>query len=274
MWSTLFGAVWGLALMAFGVGVALSRKPQYITTEKTDIDGNTTTTQEYRPLRWGGRLLMLGMAVGGLYMFAASVAPDNGLVKRATATVTWLFPVVLTTGVAASFAGTAVWLLYRRVLGFERSPRSAGSAAAIVSVEGPEPPDFVAEALAGEAVEANSQRLFRALARHRVGALVLAVALLGASWYFFGKVPAAWRGDYDSAMAVFLTWEMAFGAAEAVVFLLLPLIMVILIVVALFTARDETGPMFGGLAFLGVVAVISYYTGFIDPLFELAARVR
>jgi len=210
----------------------------------------------------------------GIERLAASVVPESTLMKRATAALTWFFPVMLTTGAAASFAGTAGWLLHRRVLGFAHSPRPAASATAIMSMEGPEPPDFVKEVLAGEAVEENSKRLFRALAAHRFGALALAIALLGAAWYILRKVPAAWRGEYESAMSLFHTWEMVLGAAEAVVFLLLPLIVVIAIVVALFTGGEELGSMFGVLAFLVVVAVIAYCTGFIDPLLELIEKLR
>jgi hypothetical protein len=283
MWSTLFGALCGFGLMSIGIVLGLSRKPQYITVEKTGLDGVRTVTEEYRPLRWGGRLLMFALAVLGLYIFTVSVAPSSVLATRATAALTWLLPVVMTTGVGASLAGMAGWLFYRRVLGFGPSLRirAADPHVAVVSgvsrtvtVDSKEEADFVQEALAGEAVEQNTQRLFRALAAHRFGALVLAVALLGAAWYLFGKVPAAWRGDYDSAMSVFLTWEMAFGAAEAVAFLLIPLGLLIGIVVTLVTGGEEIGSMFGALCFFGVIGVIAYYTGFIDPLFDMIGRLR
>jgi hypothetical protein len=67
---------------------------------------------------------------------------------------------------------------------------------------------------------------------------------------------------------------MVFGAAEAVVFLLIPLTMAIGLVVSLVTGGEEAGSMFGGLVFFGVIAVISYYFGFMDSLFELIAKIR
>lgn len=284
MWSTLFGALCGFGLMSIGIKLGLSRKPQYITVEKTGLDGVRTVTEEYRPLRWGGRLLMLAVAVLGLYIFTVSVAPASVLATRATAALTWLLPVMMTTGVGASFAGTAGWLFYRRVLGFGPSLRISAAEnppvggvsgfSRTVTVDSKEEADFVQEALAGEAVEQNTQRLFRALAAHRFGAVVLVAALLGAAWYLFGKVPAAWRGDYDNAMAVFLTWEMAFGAAEAVAFLLIPLGLLIGIVVTLVTGGEEIGSMFVALCFFGVIGAIAYYTGFIDPLFDMIGRLR
>jgi hypothetical protein len=198
MWTRFFGTILGLGLMSAGLWFAVSRKPRYLTVERTGIDGVKTVTEEYRTLRLGGRLLMLGLAVVGFYMLITSGAPASLLATRMKTAVNWLVPVAVTTGVSVGFVAAAAWLLYRRVLGFTKAP--APLSPAVVSVEHvDEEADFVQDALAGEAVEEGFNRGVRAMARHRIGALILSIALLGAAWYLVTKVPAAWNGDYDKA---------------------------------------------------------------------------
>ena len=107
--------------MWMGLWFAFSRKPQHLTVERTGIDGVKTITEEYRQLKFGGRLLMLALAVVGFYMFGVSAAPASLLAMHMNAAVNWLVPVAVITGVAASFVAAAAWLLYRRVLGFTKA---------------------------------------------------------------------------------------------------------------------------------------------------------
>ena len=90
-----------------------------------------------------------------------------------------------------------------------------------------------------------------------------------------GKVPAAVHGEINQAMAPLMAWEMITGAAEAVAFLLLPLLAFIALV-AVVAQREwaAAGGILVILCILVVIAVIARATGFLNPLFEVIEKLR
>lgn len=279
VWSRLFGAIFGLIFLCGGLWFGLSREAAFFSSETTGLDG-TTSTREYRKPRWWERLFMLPVVALGGYVLVVSVAPDSSIAPSAKRAFALVLALLETAGTGTTLAAAAAWLFWRRVLGHERSPKRKATEtrqASVVQVtESPaEQPDFVGEALAGEGAEWAFGRLVRVMASGPKSAFVLAAACVIAAYYLFAKVPAAFHREFDVAMGPVSAWDLVAGAADAVAFLLLPLAACVILVVSIVQGSWKDVPFaLVALCILAIIALVSWKTGFLGPLFELVAKFR